>query len=275
MAIIEPVGIDLATGQYKRVLGGDTIRPETGDLTISGGNIFVTPEAGFGLTAQESVFVTAGDSGTNGDVFIESKGSGYSITLQRNPGTPTTSVVLDDNGFTVNGNLYASNIGDSASNVNIETQSGDVGGDGTRLYITPNLGIILEIGNTIKIDPDGTNNWIYGDDGVTGGNGEPLTLRGGHGDAAGDGAALRLRGGDGGNTTGNGGNIELTPGTTTGGAAGTLAVGTTTADLLRFYGTAAGTAQQTVTGSRGGNAALADLLTRLAALGIIVDGTSA
>jgi hypothetical protein len=34
-------------------------------------------------------------------------------------------------------------------------------------------------------------------------------------------------------------------------------------------------ATATVTGSRGGNAALADLLTKLAAKGIIVDGTSA
>lgn len=40
-----------------------------------------------------------------------------------------------------------------------------------------------------------------------------------------------------------------------------------------FYGSA-GAAQQTVTGSRGGNAALASLLTALAALGLIVDGSS-
>jgi hypothetical protein len=33
-------------------------------------------------------------------------------------------------------------------------------------------------------------------------------------------------------------------------------------------------AKQTVTGSRGGNAALADLLTKLANLGLITDGTS-
>lgn len=43
---------------------------------------------------------------------------------------------------------------------------------------------------------------------------------------------------------------------------------------LAFYG--AGTvAQQTVTGSRGGNAALADLLIKLANTGLLVDGTSA
>jgi len=44
---------------------------------------------------------------------------------------------------------------------------------------------------------------------------------------------------------------------------------------LAFYGATAGVAQQTPTGSRGGNAALASLLTALAAVGLIVDGTSA
>jgi hypothetical protein len=43
---------------------------------------------------------------------------------------------------------------------------------------------------------------------------------------------------------------------------------------LSFYG-GASVARQTITGSRGGNAALADLLTKLAATGIIIDGTTA
>lgn len=47
-----------------------------------------------------------------------------------------------------------------------------------------------------------------------------------------------------------------------------------TAAMISFYGAAA-TAQLTVTGSRGGNAALASLLTQLATLGLIVDGSSA
>lgn len=42
---------------------------------------------------------------------------------------------------------------------------------------------------------------------------------------------------------------------------------------LGFHG-AASVAQQTVTGSRGGNAALASLLTKLATLGLIVDGST-
>lgn len=47
-----------------------------------------------------------------------------------------------------------------------------------------------------------------------------------------------------------------------------------TANQLGFHG-ATPVSKQTVTGSRGGNAALADLLTKLATLGIITDGTSA
>jgi hypothetical protein len=45
------------------------------------------------------------------------------------------------------------------------------------------------------------------------------------------------------------------------------------AAMLGFYGSAA-VAQQSVTGSRGGNAALADLLTKLTTPGLIVDGAS-
>lgn len=43
---------------------------------------------------------------------------------------------------------------------------------------------------------------------------------------------------------------------------------------IRFFGNTAGTTQPTVTGSRAGNAALASLLTALAAMGLIVDGSS-
>ena len=55
---------------------------------------------------------------------------------------------------------------------------------------------------------------------------------------------------------------------------GNTRLGDTAADTIGFYSTA-GAAQQTVTGSRGGNAALADLLTKLANLGLIVDSTTA
>lgn len=53
-----------------------------------------------------------------------------------------------------------------------------------------------------------------------------------------------------------------------------MKIGTATTQRIGFYNTTP-VAQQTVTGSRGGNAALANLLTTLATLGLIVDSTSA
>lgn len=62
--------------------------------------------------------------------------------------------------------------------------------------------------------------------------------------------------------------VQIEGGTTTG-----TKILTGTTQKLGFHG-ATPVAKQTVTGSRGGNAALADLLTKLANLGLIVDSTS-
>jgi len=76
-------------------------------------------------------------------------------------------------------------------------------------------------------------------------------------------------------TTGAGGSIYLNEGAGAGGGArGSILVGTAAGMVLGFYGSL-GATQQTPTGSRGGNAALASLLTALATIGLIVDGTSA
>lgn len=68
-------------------------------------------------------------------------------------------------------------------------------------------------------------------------------------------------------TLGEGANIVT--GTTTG-----TKIGTSASQKIGFHNVTP-VAQETVTGSRGGNAALADLLTKLATKGLIVDGTSA
>jgi hypothetical protein len=52
-------------------------------------------------------------------------------------------------------------------------------------------------------------------------------------------------------------------------------MGQTSADLLGFYEESGGVAKQTVTGARSSNTALASVLTALASLGLIVDGTTA
>lgn len=55
--------------------------------------------------------------------------------------------------------------------------------------------------------------------------------------------------------------------------AGDIALMASSSDKIGFHG-AAPVARQTVTGSRGGNAALASLLTKLANLGLIIDSTT-
>ena len=50
-------------------------------------------------------------------------------------------------------------------------------------------------------------------------------------------------------------------------------VGPNSTDLIAFYGTTP-VAKQTVTGSKGANAALASLMTALVALGLVIDTTS-
>ena len=93
---------------------------------------------------------------------------------------------------------------------------------------------------------------------------------------AGAGREIALVASDAGSTSGSaGGSIYLQEGAGNGGGArGQIAIGQNANMRLGFF--AGGPAkQQTPTGSRGGNAALASLLTALAAYGLIVDGTSA
>lgn len=93
---------------------------------------------------------------------------------------------------------------------------------------------------------------------------------------------LQLKGGSctGASGSRTGGNCDMQPGTgaTAGGqtrllnAAGTAVV--TVNDTGLGFFAASPVAKQTITGSRGGNAALADLLTKLALAGLITDSTS-
>lgn len=51
-------------------------------------------------------------------------------------------------------------------------------------------------------------------------------------------------------------------------------MGQSATDLIGFYGVATPVAKQTVTGAKGGNAALTSLMAALAALGLVIDATS-
>jgi hypothetical protein len=88
------------------------------------------------------------------------------------------------------------------------------------------------------------------------------------------GRTIMIQGGPGGTGNQTGGDIMLLFGEGSGsGVDGSIVIGGSTDGKLAFFnGTPA--SKQTITGSRGGNAALADLLTKLASYGLIVDSTS-
>lgn len=140
---------------------------------------------------------------------------------------------------------------------------------------TINLGSIFDVNGPLAIDADGVS---IGDGGLTVDGGlsaeeYPFSLTDGGG---------AVIGGDGdGNAT-----VDSTAVVNLGISANTINIGTgsnvsvnggliqTTNDSLAFFG-ATPIARTSVTGSRGGNAALASLLTNLALLGLITDSTTA
>jgi hypothetical protein len=123
---------------------------------------------------------------------------------------------------------------------------------------------------------------------LTGGNGGTTTgaaggvnLSGGT-PVNGNGGSIALTGSNGVGTNRNGGNVSLQPGVNTGtGILGSLRLLDSAAALkiqinttgIGFF-TNAPVARPTVVGSRGGNAALASLLTGLASLGLIIDSST-
>lgn len=103
------------------------------------------------------------------------------------------------------------------------------------------------------------------------------------GTATGTGGSVNITSGAGGATSGNSGDVNIDVGAITSGTQGVVNLGVTDASAINigrsgqslgFFGTTA-TTKPTVTGSRGGNAALASLLTSLANLGLITDSTTA
>jgi hypothetical protein len=128
-------------------------------------------------------------------------------------------------------------------------------------------GLVSEIA-TDGADPDGVRILRV----AASGNDEELGLAGGSSLATASGAFIRLSGESDANAgralirAGDSGEVNI-------GNSGAGAPLRTTSSNLGFYG-AAPAAKPTVTGSRAGNAALADLLTELATLGLITDSSS-
>jgi len=140
-----------------------------------------------------------------------------------------------------------------------------------------------------RIDNAGAFRGGTGTTGTTGGAGASVTLAGGTGGAGsttnGAGGAITISGGavgGGAGTGGSSGSVAIkagNPGTGSGGSvqiqnsSGLARIQVNDIGIGFFGGTT--TAKPTVTGSRGGNAALASLLTALATLGLLTDSTTA
>lgn len=257
----------------------------SGDLTISTGS------APFGTTTQ----------GGTGDILITTGGMTGTSNAQTDTTGTISLVCANITGDNSNGGLIFLTAGNAtganavAGTINIT--GGDASGTGSTggpVNILPGDGATP--GQFYVLCGSATSG--------SGAQGGGISMEAGAGDGAGQGGDIFLYGGQPG-ASGNGGwiylaaaggiglggSIDIAAGSASAGntggdvilrvddsggiTIGTVKLATSTTQKLRFYGTAAGTAQQTVTGSRGGNAALADLLTKLATLGLIVDGTTA
>lgn len=245
-----PVYYDTNNGQYVRF--GNSIFIDGDGLVVRSGDGDDT----------QNVFPFEVDT-DNASYNLASAGAIDTVALE--PGTVTIQVILDD------GSNF-STVTDNGAGV---FPSGAVlPSGGTVNYAARTLtGITdgLEIGSRVNISYQTANT-----------AGEVLTVRAGDGNGTAAGGNLTLRSGNAG-SVGDSGDVLIDTGAITSGTAGSILLGSTNAvevvvgrssGSLGFYGVAA-VAQQTVTGSRGGNVALADLLAKLADLGLIVDGTSA
>lgn len=157
------------------------------------------------------------------------------------------------------------------------------------LSLTPDGAItpspILVVKNDGRIggadsDADAGPLLLSGGNSLVNGQSGSVTITGGNSLVNGNAGSVAIWGGE--STSGNGGSISLVSGWGSGGTVnGSITISSPVGSEitiygdgnLGFFGGSAG--QQTITGSRGGNAALASLLTALAALGLIIDGTTA
>lgn len=122
-----------------------------------------------------------------------------------------------------------------------------------------------------SLDASGDNISIIGGDGAL----DTINI--------GDGGSVSILAGFSAGSAGNGGNITITPGGSLNGTTGTITLYDSATNVAIQiadgpaigFNAAAPIPKPTITGSRGGNAALASLLTELANYGLIIDGTTA
>jgi hypothetical protein len=303
--IIVTAGNGLNAGGLINITAGSAIGPEVGDIIqeptggginiIAGSVTYVDSR----LSAGGTIFIKAGDnaSTTNasgGNVEIISgdclSGASGDIILQSADGYEGSNILIQSGNTTVNGSSITLRTGSSGSvggSIKLETGNSTSGLNSIELLCGLTTGAD---GADISISSGNANgNFNGGDIAIVCGNGGTGSSIGNGGNAAivggnavgtdGYGGNITLDAGDG-NGIYYGGNIILTPGA--GAIPGSIklqdslsAIKFETNDTgIGFYATAP-IAKPTITGSRGGNVALASLLTELANLGLITDSTSA
>lgn len=236
-----------------------------GDAILSAGNA----NTGNGGT----VFIYGGEStggGNGGDIYLEAGVGAVNGSVSYRVAT-VTKFSVDPNG---NGTFLGEVFSDSLKNLTPGTALTVRGNSGTGV----DDGAWCNVGGGNSVNGNAGYAQIFGGNATGSGYGGDLYASGGNGATQNAGSAWVFGGYS---ASALGGNVYLYPGA---GGAGNgsiqlLRSDYTTKNLesddtgLGFFGTAP-IAKPTVTGNRGGNAALQSLIAQLAALGIITDGTT-
>ena len=137
--------------------------------------------------------------------------------------------------------------------------------------------LLLNFANGVEIGGDAAGDNSFSVNGVTGISLEANNASAGAVDISGKNLSVSASNG----MTFNGGPNGITFNATNLGGGGPIDFASTAgitigsgSDTLAFYGAATPVAKPTITGSKGGNVALASLLTHLAALGLVTDSTT-
>jgi hypothetical protein len=238
--------------------GAPALAGNGGQITISGGAV-TTGTAG-------SVTINGGASGTSG--------SGGAVTVQGGTATEGVGGAVT---ITARAGATATSTNRNGGAVAINTGAAVVGGTGGTLNITLGAGGTTGTGGSLVANA--------GAGGSTSGNGGSMTFTSGL-PIDGNGGSINITASPGATTTAanrDGGNVVIQAGAkTNAGTDGSIQLKDSAAAVkfkidstgIAFFAGAT-TAKQTVTGSRGGNAALASLLTALAAYTLITDSTTA
>jgi hypothetical protein len=296
--IVINAGDGTNSGGLINIISGSTIGPEegasdpsAGDITITAGSITYMDSR---TSSGGSIFLNAGDNistaGYGGSVGINSGDGDFvgNINLQTGTGESEGSILIQTGSSYYDGNISIITGASFTGGGNIQIQTGNCNDNGSNITIL--CGVTDSgTGSSITIAAGNATDFNGGEILITGGhangttgNGGNITITAGESFATdGYGGNVIIIGGEGSGIN-DGGNVVLTAGAPKGtGVGGSIKLQDYFSNIqfevsdigIGFYATPP-KPKPNVTGSRGGNAALASLLTELANLGLITDGTS-